>query len=135
MKNLIRHAKSNRMIKSPVIRVRSGIATAMTTTVPLTANPSQTLACPLGGQNCSINVYQKISGLYLDLYVDGALIIGGVLCENANRIVRDAYLGFVGDLAFFDTQGSDNPVFTGLGARWQLVYLSEAELMTYGLAA
>ena len=96
--------------------------------VPLQPLPSQTVAISLNGQNCQINVYQKSTGLYLDLYVNTALIIGGVLCENLNRIVRDAYLGFSGDLAFNDTQGTDDPIFSGIGTRFFLDYFLPSEL-------
>lgn len=96
--------------------------------IPLQAVPSQILQVTLAGQNAQINVYQKAFGLFCDLYVNNALIIGGVLCENLNRIVRSAYLGFIGDLAFFDTQGESDPVYSGMGARYQLAYLEVSDL-------
>lgn len=74
-------------------------------------------------------VNDSYPALYLDLYVNDALIIGGVLCLNANVIVRDAYLGFTGDLAFYDTQGTSDPVSTGLGGRYVLMYLEAADLV------
>ena len=91
--------------------------------VPLQALASQTVAVQLAAQNCQINVYQKSTGLYCDLYVSGTLIIGGVICQNLNKIVRDLYLGFIGDLVFIDTQGSNDPDYTGLGGRFSLAYL------------
>jgi len=105
--------------------------------IPLTAVPSQLVNVLLAGQNCQIKVYQKSTGMFVDLYVDNALIIGGVIAENLNRIVRDAYLGFVGDLVFYDTQstvqadgtlGGADPSYTGLGAQFQLLYVTAAEL-------
>lgn len=100
--------------------------------IPLVPVPSQKLAVTLGSQACIVKVYQKSTGLFLDLYIGETLIIGGVICQNANRIVRDAYLGFVGDLAFFDTQGDqfgapEDPIYTGLGGRWVLNYLELGE--------
>jgi hypothetical protein len=101
--------------------------------VPTIANPRQSLQAQLGGQACTITLYQLAYGMFVDLYVNDALVIGGVICENLNRVVRSAYLGFVGDLVFVDTQaptGSEgtDPVYTGLGAQYQLVYLEEADL-------
>ena len=96
--------------------------------VPLNANPNQTLTVGLLNQACQINVYQKSGGLFMDVYVNNALIIAGVLCENLNRIVRSLYLGFVGDFVFYDTQGTSDPDYTGLGSRFQLVYLSPHDL-------
>lgn len=100
--------------------------------IPLQAVQNQALQVQLAGQPCQINIYQLAPGLFADLYVAGALIIGGVICENVNRIVRSAYLGFVGDLIFIDTQGSTDPIYTGLGARYQLAYLSTDDLVGAG---
>lgn len=97
--------------------------------VPLKPVPNQTLTISLGGQLSQINVYQKAYGLFVDLYVDNVLVIGGVIAENLNRIVRSAYLGFIGDLAFIDNQGMSDPVYTGLGGRYSLAYLEAADLL------
>lgn len=97
-------------------------------TVPLQATPNQTVAVPLAGQSCQLNVYQKSTSLMADVLVDGEIVLSGVLCLDRNRLIRDLYLGFVGDLAFFDTQGLDDPAYTGLGGRYQLVYIEASEL-------
>jgi len=95
--------------------------------VPLQSVPSQTFAITLGGQPCKIDVITRGDGLYLNLYVNDVLILGGVAARDRVRLVRDAYLGFVGDLYFFDTQGVSDPQYDGLGARWQLRYLEAGE--------
>lgn len=100
--------------------------------VPLQPIPNQTLQVQLGGQACALNVYQQNYGLYMDVYVGSTLIIGGVICENLNRIVRSPYLGFIGDFIFIDNQASDDPVYTGLGARFSLAYLEQADLAGAG---
>lgn len=91
--------------------------------IPLQAAPSQTVSVALNNQACQINVYTLNADLYVDLYVNNALIIGGVIGQNLNPIVRDAYLGFIGDLMFLDTQGVDDPIYSGLGSRWVLNYV------------
>lgn len=96
--------------------------------VPLQSLPSQSLQVQLGNQPVTLNVYQMMFGLFIDVYVGATLIIGGVICLNLNKIVRSEYLGFVGDLGFFDTQGSEDPVFSGLGSRFFLAYLEESDL-------
>lgn len=96
--------------------------------IPLQAVPNQALTVNLEGQVTQINIYQKALGLFVDVYVDNILIIGGVIAENLNRIVRSIYLGFIGDLAFIDTQGTTDPVYTGLGSRYSLAYITAAEL-------
>ena len=97
--------------------------------VPLQAVPSQTLQVQLGGQACTLNVVQNAYGLFMDVLVNGTTAIAqGVICENLNRIVRDLYLGFLGDFMFVDTQGDEDPIYTGLGTRWQLAYIDASEL-------
>ncbi|MDP4023707.1 hypothetical protein Q8W71_13810 [Methylobacterium sp. NEAU 140] len=97
--------------------------------IPLQPVPNQAVAVTLGGQPCQINVRQTLYGLTLDLYVREALIIGGALVLDRNRVVRSAYLGFSGDLMTFDTQGTDDPVSTGLGSRFLLAYLTASEVI------
>lgn len=96
--------------------------------VPLDPVPAQTLEVVLNSQNCQITLQQRSTGLFMNLTANGTVIVLGVLCENLNRIVRSLYLGFVGDLTFIDNQGTDDPVFSGLGARFSLAYLTPEEL-------
>ncbi len=96
--------------------------------VPAQAIPNQQFQIGLGGQAVQLNVYQYAYGLFMDVYVNGSVIIAGVICENLNRIVRSAYLGFVGDFVWFDTQGMDDPMYTGIGSRWLLIYLETTDL-------
>jgi hypothetical protein len=102
--------------------------------VPLRSLPNQTLQVQLNGQACTVNVFQLTYGLFITVYVGAQLIVASVICENLVVIVRDAYLGFSGDFVFVDTQGASDPVYTGLGSRYQLAYLSPAELAAFGLA-
>ena len=90
--------------------------------VPVTSVAYQTFTILLNGQNCEINIYQLSTGLFFDLTVDGNDIVDSMICLNLVGLVREEYLGFVGQLVFFDTQGTDDPTYTGLGSRFQLVY-------------
>ena len=96
--------------------------------IPVQAQASQIVNAQLSGQNCQLRIYQKSTGMFMDVYVGTSLIIGGVICQNLNRIVRDVYLGFVGDLAFSDTQGMDDPTYDGLGTRFLLIYYTPGDL-------
>lgn len=100
----------------------------MALVVPLQAVPSQQLAVVLGGQSCQIAVYQKRTGLYMDLIVGGAVLFTCVSCLNEVLVVRGESLGFSGNLAFVDTAGAQDPDYTGLGSRWVLFYLTPADL-------
>jgi hypothetical protein len=96
--------------------------------IPLQAVPSQIVNVQLAGQDCDIHVRQLSTGLFVDLYVNDALIIGGVVALDANLIVRDAYLGFIGDLAFFDTKGASDPVYTGLAGQYALLWIAPGDV-------
>lgn len=94
--------------------------------IDLIATPSQRAAVQLGDQSCTIDVYQRSHGLFLDLYVSDVPIVRGALCLDSNLLVRDAYLGFVGDLMAMDIQGVSDPDYTGLGSRFVLVWIAPA---------
>jgi len=96
--------------------------------IPLQAIPNQVINITLNNQACGIAVRQTNTGLYLSLALNGSLIISNTLCLNTVRLVRDAYLGFVGDLAWFDAQGSADPYYTGIGPRFFLTYLTPADV-------
>ena len=91
-------------------------------TIPMQATPSQVLSIQLATNPVKIQVYQKRTGLFVDIYVNDVPIITGVLCRDRVWIVREAYRGFPGDLTFIDTQGTDDPDYTGLGSRFLLVW-------------
>jgi len=97
--------------------------------VPAQANPNQAFNVTLGGQQVQLAIYQTDYGLFMDVSVAGAPICNGVICENLNPIVREAYTGFVGDLVWFDTTGAGgDPIYTGIGAQYLLIYLEAADL-------
>jgi hypothetical protein len=90
--------------------------------IPLSATPSQSLAIQLGGKSCRISVYQKRTGLFIDLSVNDVVVLPGVLGRDRTWLVRGAHIGFPGDLTFIDSQGATDPVYTGLGSRFSLVW-------------
>lgn len=96
-------------------------------TVTLSALPAQQFSVVLNQQNCTISLRQKTTGLFLDLTLDGVTVVAGALCRNMVRVVRQAYLGFKGDLVFMDTQGNDDPTYSGLGSRFVLLYLETSD--------
>ena len=102
--------------------------------IPLQPVPSQQVQIVLGGQTCAINVYVKIQCMFLDLAVNGVPIAYAVQCKNLVSLVPTAYLGFSGWMIFLDTQGSSDPIYTGLGSRFVLLYLDTADLEAYGVS-
>ena len=96
--------------------------------IPLSAIPSQTVYVTLGGQPVKLKIYTLATGLFMDVSVNGTVICSGVICLNSNKIVRESYSSFIGDFSFFDQQGTDDPTYDGLGARYRLVYLEASDL-------
>lgn len=93
-----------------------------TSSIPLAALASQIVSISLANQAARVQVYQKRTGLYLDLYLNDEPVVTGVLCRDRVWLIRDAYHGFTGDLCFVDTQGLSDPDYTGLGSRFVLVW-------------
>lgn len=92
--------------------------------VPLEAVPSQTVNITLANQQAKITV--RTVGLKLYFSLDG--VVTNRICRDRQRLLVDAqYQGFAGEFAFVDTQGASDPVYTGLGSRFQLVYLNAGE--------
>lgn len=84
----------------------------------LGADGEQLLGPPiLGGVELAVG-----SALYMDLAVNGRAVVQGALCLHNQLVVRDPYLGFVGDFVFIDMQGAAPPHPAGLGTRWHLTY-------------
>jgi hypothetical protein len=114
--------------------------------IPIQSEPAQILNVILNEQDCAIQlyfkemyttidesifqeppVYDKVLALFLDLYVNNTIALGGALCQANNTIIKDTYLGFAGDLGIVDTQpptgiGPQPPAIAGLGTRWLLTY-------------
>lgn len=102
--------------------------------IPLAAIPSQQFGITLAGQNCTIAVYQKTTGVYFDMLLNNQPFTSTVRCLNAAPLCEDRqYLGFVGDFVFVDTQGETDPQYEGLGTRYQLIYLEAADTSLIGV--
>jgi hypothetical protein len=126
--------------------------------VPTSEAPAQQITITLAGQACLIRLYTKstnvptidpgeiptdpepryenINPCFVDVYTgSGAnLIVGGVYVRQGTLIVRDVYLGFVGDLVVVDTTGAaEDP--RGVPARLPPTYLrNQTQLAEYPLA-
>lgn len=96
--------------------------------IPLQAVPSQTLATIVERQAAQIALRQNGDAMYFDLVYRGGAIVLARICRDRARLLTDAhYRGFVGDFAIVDTQGKEDPNYTGLGDRWKLYYLGVNE--------
>lgn len=114
-------------------------------TIPLQPVPSQTLSVTVASQAAQINVYQLGSPdnhqMYFDLLNNGVPVVtgrvirgyGGIPETAAAFLLEDAgYQGFPGDFLMIDTQATptqdpEDPQPSGLGSRWQLLYLEASD--------
>ncbi|MFT9064570.1 MAG: hypothetical protein ABF430_12270 [Acetobacter persici] len=90
--------------------------------IPLSAVAYQSLKLTLSGRAVQLDIQQRTNGLYATIWLDGTMILAGIVCQDRTWIVRRAYLGMPGDLVFIDQYGQNDPDYTGLGARYVLMY-------------
>ena len=98
--------------------------------IPLLAVPNQQLLVTLGGQDCTIHIYQRGDNLYLDLALDGDPLRYGAACLPGVQIGGDM-LPFSGYLIFTDELSKPEkqlpPHYSQLGTRYFLYWFSDEE--------
>lgn len=92
------------------------------TTIALTNIPSQTVTTTLSGKQARLWVRQLSSGLYVDVWLDETPFLMGALCLTGVPLIRNPASILPGELVFIDTEGNEDPDYTGLEKRWVLVY-------------
>lgn len=97
--------------------------------IPLMAVPFQGLQILLDGQECTLAVYQRNARLYMDMDVGDVRVITGAVCLDGVGLLRHAQTVFTGSLHFVDTQGREAPQWSGLGARWRMIYAAPGEVL------
>ena len=102
--------------------------------IPLTPYPDQELQIDLGGQACTIRVFERAGFMYMDLTVRRTKILKGTLCQPTTPIIPKTVRGFSGQFYVIDdaaaTAGSqESPAFSGWGTRYKLYWLPDGELV------
>lgn len=99
-------------------------------TISLKKKKLQSFTITIDNQRFGIRLYycEFTDDLFFDLDVDEVTKIRGIKVFNGNLLVRYKYLKVNGDFVFADSQGNDDPVYTGFGDRWNLYYVTEDEL-------
>lgn len=103
--------------------------------VPLKQVANQNLTITLNNQVCTISLRQLGDYLFASLSVAGVALLTNMMCLNRVLLVRQAYLGFTGDLVVVDLQGQTDPgalayqqLYTpGGSGRYALVYLAPGD--------
>ncbi|MBV1833082.1 phage baseplate plug family protein [Novacetimonas pomaceti] len=97
--------------------------------VPISPISRQSVSVSLGQQSCQVTIDARPDlGVFVSVWVGTVPVVLSSLARDRVGLVRYAYTGFVGELKFMDTQGTDDPDFTGFGDRWILVYDDAAVL-------
>lgn len=96
--------------------------------IPLIPVPDQQFNVTLDGQNCTIRLFSRMGKLFMDLAVDETLVFAGLSCVLGLPVNSSRAYAFAGELWFIDTEAQVDPAYEGLGSRFQLLFISEAEL-------
>ena len=92
------------------------------TVVPLQPLANQEFSCVLDGQTAQISLTTTDYGLFADIVYNGVVVINSRLCLDRTDLNPSRYLGMPQGLFFVDTQGTSDPVYTGFGTQYLLVY-------------
>lgn len=92
---------------------------------------NQRFMVTLGGQDCTIQLYQRGHRMFLDLALDGEMLRQGALCLPCLNIVGDCK-PFTGAIYCIDNNTDDDsrqepPEYHGLGERFRFFYLTPGE--------
>ena len=85
----------------------------MSLEIPLQQVPNQTLGVSLGGSQYELTLNYRLGDMYLSIVKDNVPVIYNRICQNLNPI---------GEFVFVDSIGNENPVYTGFGDRFVLVW-------------
>ncbi|MGV7078500.1 phage baseplate plug family protein [Testudinibacter sp. P80/BLE/0925] len=91
--------------------------------IPLQPIPAQRLSCSLGGQNLDISLTTRLHNqVYISIFADSKPVVINRLCLNLAPIIGTDYLPINGNLVFADSQGHNDPEWSGLGSRYKLYW-------------
>lgn len=91
--------------------------------IPVSTTASQTFNVIISGTVFRLDIYQRSTGLYMNVWVSGTRVVAGAICQNLNPVMHADYLGLGGDFVWVDTQGYDDPTYDELGSRYILTFL------------
>lgn len=88
--------------------------------IPLSAVPNQRVSFMFEQSAYTAEIVTRRDRLYITVWQDGEMVL-------SNRSLC-SYAPLVNGLVLADTEGTDDPIYEGLGARWQLFVVSPDEL-------
>lgn len=93
--------------------------------IPIDQLPNQSFDIDLNDQRCRFEFITRGIFLYMNLTIDDEEKANGIICLNNVDLIQYPDIGLDGKLYFTDTQGNLDPMYYGLGDRWQLIFEDE----------
>jgi hypothetical protein len=90
--------------------------------IPLAALANQQFSVVLDNQTAQFTLTTTEFGLFVDIVYNGVSIIAGKLCLDRTNLNSSPYTGLAQGLFFVDTLGQTDPVYTGFGTQYLLLY-------------
>lgn len=90
--------------------------------IPIQPRANQVFSCILDGQSAQISLTTTDNGLFADIIYNGVPVANGRLCLDRTDINPNRYNGLPQFLGFADLTGQTDPVYTGFGTQYILIY-------------
>lgn len=90
--------------------------------IPLQADANQTFDTTLDGASATFTLKTTDYGLFVDVVYNGVQVIAGALARDRIDMNRAKWLGLAQPLWFADLKGTTDPVYSGFGSRYLLLY-------------
>jgi hypothetical protein len=90
--------------------------------IPLAALALQQFSCVLDNQTAQFTLTSTDQGVFADIVYIGVSIAAGRICLDRTNLNSSPYLGLPQGLFFVDLLGTTDPVYTGFGTRYLLLY-------------
>lgn len=103
-------------------RIALGACDVSYTNIPVQPQANQSFTCILDGQAARITLETTDYGLFATVIYNGVNVASSRLCLDRTNINSAAYNGLPQALFFADLQGQTDPVYTGFGTRYVLLY-------------
>lgn len=86
----------------------------MITPIPLKPIPNQIFGFSIDGEDWEVELNSRLGNLYATVTKSGEPVVSNRICRNLTYICKW--------LIFADQEGNTDPVHTGLGTRYKLVW-------------
>lgn len=90
--------------------------------IPIDKQPNQKFNIRLEDKDVELEFITRGLFMYANINVQKEPLINGVICLNSVNLNQYSNTKLKGKIYFKDTQGEDDPVYSGLNDRWILIY-------------